>query len=78
LRRYPFYTALANLCDYSASAFPVLRVNPSIDVQELAHEFRSEPDKMVFDLYSNPEIYRDAPIGLQCIGMKNEEEAVIR
>lgn len=27
---------------------------------------------------SDPELYRDAPIGLQCIGRKNEEEAVIR
>jgi amidase len=69
---------MGNLCDYSAAVFPVLRVDPSVDVREPAHEFRSEPDKMVYDLYSNPEVYRGAPIGLQCIGRKNEEEAVIR
>jgi Asp-tRNA(Asn)/Glu-tRNA(Gln) amidotransferase A subunit family amidase len=26
----------------------------------------------------DPDFYRDAPIGLQCIGKKHEEEAVIR
>ncbi|KAJ7460676.1 general amidase [Mycena latifolia] len=75
--QYIYYTALANLCDYSVGIFPVTACDPAVDVKLPAHEFRSAVDKMVYDLYE-PETYRDAPISLQCFGRKNEEEAVIR
>lgn len=75
---YIYYTGFCNLNDYSAATLPVLRVDPSIDAQQPAHDFRSEADKIVYNLFSNPEIYRGAPIGIQVVGRKNEEEAVIR
>ncbi|KAJ7132211.1 general amidase [Mycena epipterygia] len=75
--QYIYYTAIANLCDYTAGVFPVTACDPAVDVKLPAHEFRSAADKMVYDLYE-PETYRDAPISLQCVGRKNEEEAVIR
>ena len=70
-------TGFCNLCDYSTATLPVTRVDPSIDKIQPAHEFRSEADKTVYDFY-NPETYKNAPIGIQVIGRKNEEEAVIR
>ncbi|KAI5480273.1 Amidase domain-containing protein [Pseudohyphozyma bogoriensis] len=75
--QYIYYTAFCNLADYSASVFPVTKVDPAVDVKLPAHEFRAPADKMIYELYE-PEMYRNAPISLQCVGRKNEEEAVIR
>jgi len=75
--QYIYYTAFANLCDYPASVFPVTACDPAVDLKPPAHAFRTAADKMMYELYE-PETYRDAPISLQCIGRKNEEEAVIR
>ncbi|KAK4701042.1 amidase, partial [Phenoliferia sp. Uapishka_3] len=74
---YIYYTAFCNLADYSASVFPVTQVDPKIDLKLPAHEFRSATDKSIYELYE-PEAHRDAPISLQVVGRKNEEEAVIR
>ncbi|KAJ7708742.1 general amidase [Mycena rosella] len=75
--QYIYYTAFANLCDYVASVFPVTACDPAVDAQLPAHAFRSEADRMVYEMYE-PETYRGAPISLQCVGRKGEEEAVIR
>ncbi|KAL8280129.1 hypothetical protein RQP46_007459 [Phenoliferia psychrophenolica] len=75
--QYISYTGMCNMADYPTSVFPVTAVNPSIDVKVAAHEFRSDFDKIVYDLYE-PEVYRDAPISLQCIGRKGEDEAIVR
>ncbi|KAJ6561163.1 general amidase [Mycena vulgaris] len=75
--QYIYYTAIANLCDYAVGVFPVTACDPAVDVKLPAHEFRSGADKMVYEQYE-PETFRDAPISLQCVGRKNEEEAVIR
>ncbi|KAF7309527.1 Amidase domain-containing protein [Mycena indigotica] len=76
---YIYYTGFCNLCDYSAAVFPVTTVDPAIDVKLPAHEFRSVNDQTNYENCMNePETFRNAPISLQCIGRKNEEEAVIR
>ncbi|KAL8276160.1 hypothetical protein RQP46_011454 [Phenoliferia psychrophenolica] len=74
---YIYYTAFCNLADYSASVFPVTAVDPSVDVKLPAHGFMSQSDMDVYEMYE-PELLRDAPISLQVVGRKNEEEAVIR
>nr|GAT56599.1 predicted protein [Mycena chlorophos] len=74
---YIYYTGFCNLCDYTAAVFPVTAVDPSVDAKPAPHAFHSLVDKANYDSYE-PEMYRDAPVSLQCIGRKNEEEAVIR
>ncbi|KAK4049087.1 hypothetical protein OIO90_005557 [Microbotryomycetes sp. JL221] len=75
--QYIYYTGLCNLCDYSTGVVPVTRVDPVIDVKPSPHEFRSEDDQKIYNFY-DPEVMKNAPVGVQIIGRKNEEEAVIR
>lgn len=75
---YIFYTGLGNLCDYATGVLPVTRLSVELDPKPAkAHAFMSETDKRIFDLYDENKCV-NAPIGLQVIGRKNEEEAVIR
>ncbi|GFZ51690.1 Acetamidase [Saitozyma sp. JCM 24511] len=74
---YIGYTSFSNLADYATAIIPVTQVDPAVDVAPPAHEFRNEQDKFNYEQY-DPEYYRDAPISLQVIGKKYEEEAVIR
>ncbi|RSH92487.1 hypothetical protein EHS25_008903 [Saitozyma podzolica] len=74
---YIGYTSFSNLADYATAIIPVTQVDPAVDVTPPAHEFRNEQDKFNYEQY-DPEYFRDAPISLQVIGKKYEEEAVIR
>ncbi|KAF8591867.1 amidase signature enzyme [Ramaria rubella] len=71
------YSMIWNSLDYPALAFPVTAVDPVLDPPNAAHSFLSEKDKANYELYK-PEIYKDAPVGLQVVGRTQEEEAVIR
>ncbi|KAF8591875.1 general amidase [Ramaria rubella] len=71
------YSMIWNSLDYPALAFPVTAVDPVLDPPNAAHSFISEKDKANYELYK-PEIYKDAPVGLQVVGRTQEEEAVIR
>ena len=78
LRSHIGYTSFTNLHDYTTSTFPVTSVDPAVDVVQPVHAFHGAADKQNYEAYSDPEEYRDAPIGLQLVGRKYEEEAVIR
>ncbi|KAK4701237.1 amidase, partial [Phenoliferia sp. Uapishka_3] len=75
--RYLSYTTMCNIADYPTGVFPVTSCDPTIDVKEAPLAFRGPEDEMVYNLYE-PEVYRDAPVSLQCIGRKGEDEAVVR
>ncbi|BGO99058.1 hypothetical protein NBRC10513v2_000159 [Rhodotorula toruloides] len=72
-----FYTGICNLCDYPAAVFPVTKVDPAVDVKAEPYEFASDFDKINYERY-DAEVYRDAPVALQLIGRKGEDEAVIK
>ncbi|KAG6873896.1 hypothetical protein C0995_009675 [Termitomyces sp. Mi166 len=70
------YTMVWNVLDCPALVIPVSRVDPMLDVRKPAHEFLSDSDKAIYDLYE-PETFKDAPIAFQIVGMPQEDEAVI-
>ncbi|BGO88561.1 hypothetical protein NBRC10512_004647 [Rhodotorula toruloides] len=72
-----FYTGICNLCDYPAAVFPVTKVDPAVDIKAEPYDFASDFDKINYERY-DAEVYRDAPVALQLIGRKGEDEAVIK
>ncbi|ORY32022.1 general amidase [Naematelia encephala] len=75
--RYIYYTGWCNLADYAACTFPVTSVDPSVDTRDEPRDFRNNEEKHLFEEY-DPEFFEGAPVGLQVVGKKYEEEAVIR
>lgn len=70
------YTMVWNSLDYTACVFPVTRVDPVLDKAKPAHEFFSDNDRMIYELY-DAETFKNAPVALQLVGGTLEEEAVI-
>ncbi|KAI0730356.1 general amidase [Fomitopsis betulina] len=84
---YSDYTTVWNALNYAATAFPVTKVDASIDIAAAPHAFHSSMDKTyyemctswyppVFDVY-DPKVFHGAPVGLQLVGKTLEEEAVL-
>jgi len=73
---YPYYTVVWNALDYTVSILPVTTVDPAIDAKQPRENFIDAVDQAVHDMYE-PEVYRDAPVGLQLVGRTLEEEGVI-
>ncbi|KAG6860169.1 hypothetical protein C0995_014841 [Termitomyces sp. Mi166 len=73
---YTGYTVVWNVLDFPALVIPVSRVDPKLDVKKPAHEFFSDLDRSIYELYE-PETFKDAPIGFQVVGRTQEDEAVI-
>lgn len=76
LNRSADYTAIWNTLDYATAVFPVTRVDPKLDANKPPHTFLGERDQAHYAMY-DPETFWNAPIGLQLIGRRDEEEAVI-
>ncbi|KAK8061231.1 hypothetical protein PG997_015452 [Apiospora hydei] len=74
--RYWGYTAHWNLLDYPAAVFPVTKVDPALDVKDLSYVPKNSQDKFVYDMYS-PERFRNAPVSLQVVGRRQEDEKVL-
>lgn len=69
------YTAQCNLLDYPAVVFPVDMVDVGVDgVEEYVP--RNREDRMNYESYS-PEKYASAPISLQLVGQRYEDEKVL-
>ncbi|KAK4061744.1 hypothetical protein Trihar35433_9344 [Trichoderma harzianum] len=74
--KYWTYTAVWNLLDYPALAFPAGKADKNIDVRDNRKRFLSGLDKENWQLY-NPEVFHDMPVGLQIIGRRFEDEKII-
>ncbi|KAL8689337.1 MAG: hypothetical protein Q9218_004968 [Villophora microphyllina] len=74
--RYWGYTAQWNLLDYPAVVFPVTKVDPLSDPPQEGYVPLNERDRFNYELYDEPERYRDAPVGLQLVGRRYEDEKV--
>ncbi|KAF2814774.1 amidase [Mytilinidion resinicola] len=74
--RYWGYTSQWNLLDYPALVFPVTKVDPEVDLIEEGYQPRNEDDKYNHDLYK-PSTYANAPVSLQLIGRRYEDEKVV-
>ncbi|KAK2761319.1 hypothetical protein FQN54_001841 [Arachnomyces sp. PD_36] len=74
--KYWGYTAQWNLLDYPAAIFPVTRVDPSIDVAETDYQPLNSQDEFNHKLY-DPNVYRGAPVSLQLVGRRYEDEKLL-
>ena len=74
--RYWGYTSQWNLLDYPAIVFPVTQVDPEIDKVEDGYAPRNKDDEYNYKLYE-PEKYRDAPVSLQLVARRFEDEKVM-
>ncbi|KAH9059366.1 general amidase [Lactarius vividus] len=71
------YTMIWNVLDYPACVFPVTKVDPVLDRPKPEHDFLSEEDRKIHELYDSPETFKNAPVSLQLVGRSQEDEAVI-
>lgn len=74
--RYWGYTAIWNLLDYPGAVFPVTTVDPTKDLKDVNYVPVSDQDKFVYDMYS-PEKYVNAPVSLQVIGRRQQDEKTL-
>lgn len=74
--KYWSYTSIWNSLEYPAAVFPVTKVDPTLDVKE-SYTPRNLDDEFNYKLY-DPDVYVDAPISLQLVGRKFEEEKVLQ
>ncbi|KAI4270827.1 MAG: hypothetical protein LQ337_006438 [Flavoplaca oasis] len=69
------YTESINLLDYSAAVIPVTRADKSVDKFDYDYRPLNEVDRKNWKAY-DPETYDGAPVGLQIVARKWEEEKV--
>lgn len=74
--KYWNYTSQWNLLEYPAVAFPVGRVDQS-DVPDAQYVPQNEDDKFNHALYTGPDAFRNAPISLQLVTRRYEDEKCI-
>ena len=75
--RYWCYTSQWNLLDYPALVFPVTKVDLKLDVADHNYRPMNEKDEYNDQLWrSGPEKYRGAPVSLQLVGRRYEDEKV--
>lgn len=77
LYRIAAYTNVWNVLDCPSCVVPVTRVSQSLDAKAAAHEFRNDEDQIIYDMYTGPELFENAPVSLQVVGRTQEDEAVL-
>lgn len=71
--KYWNYTSQWNILEYAGAVFPVGKVDQNIDLAEKDYMPINEQDKFNHALY-DPSTYVDAPIGLQIVTRRFEDE----
>ena len=72
------YTSIWNLLDYPAVVFPVTTVDLIRDQPELDYQPRNALDKENYQLYASAQSYANAPVGLQVICRRYNDEKVMK
>ncbi|CAF4281828.1 unnamed protein product, partial [Adineta steineri] len=72
------YTSIWNLLDYPAAVFPVTTVDLVKDQIEVDYKPKNSLDKENHELYTSPQAYANAPIGLQVICRRYSDEKVMK
>lgn len=71
--KYWSYTSQWNMLEYAAAVFPATVVDVEHDVKDPAYVPMNEKDRFNWDLYE-PVLYKDAPVGLQVVTRRWEDE----
>ncbi|KAF2264335.1 amidase [Lojkania enalia] len=74
--RYWGYTSQWNLLDYPALIVPITKVDPEVDVAEKNYKPRNEKDRYNYEFYE-PEKFANAPVSLQLVGRRYDDEKLI-
>jgi amidase len=74
--KYWGYTANWNILDYPGVVFPVTTVDPQKDPRDVDYQPKNAEDKFCYELY-DPEVYANAPVGLQIVGRRQYDEKVL-
>lgn len=74
--RYWGYTSHWNLLDYPGAVFPVTTVDPALDKKDETYKPKNSQDQFVYDMYT-PEKFANAPVSLQVVGRRQEDEKVL-
>ncbi|KAK3949451.1 amidase signature domain-containing protein, partial [Pseudoneurospora amorphoporcata] len=70
------YTEVLNLLNYSAAVIPVTKADRGVDGIDETYRPLNEVDRANWESY-DPEIYHGAPVGVQIVARKFEEEKVL-
>ncbi|KAJ3544536.1 hypothetical protein NM208_g2994 [Fusarium decemcellulare] len=70
------YTEAMNLMNYSIAVIPVTRADRKIDVFDDSYEPLGDKDRLNWESY-DPDIYDGAPVGVQVVARKFEDEKVL-
>ncbi|KAK4454174.1 Acetamidase [Podospora aff. communis PSN243] len=70
------YTEVINLLDYSSVVIPVTKADKTVDVFDNSYEPLNELDRKNWEAYE-PEIYDGAPVGVQLVARKFQEEKIL-
>lgn len=69
------YTEAINLMDYSAAVIPVTKADKNVDTFNSDYKPLNEIDRKNWEAY-DPDVYDGAPVGVQLVARKYEEEKV--
>ncbi|KAF4548506.1 Amidase-like protein 2 [Elsinoe fawcettii] len=72
------YTCLWNLLDYPSCIIPTGRVKPTDAKDDISTAKYGDMDKQAYQLYSGPEQYKNAPTSIQLVGMRQEDEKLLK
>jgi amidase len=72
------YTSVWNLLDYPSAVFPVTTVDLVKDQVNIDYKPRNTLDNENYKLYTSPQSYANAPIGLQVVCRKYNDEKVMK
>ncbi|XXH00561.1 hypothetical protein Hte_006909 [Hypoxylon texense] len=70
------YTEVLNLMNYSVVVIPVTKADKNVDTFDDSYTPLNDTDELNWKAY-DPEVYHGAPVGLQIVGRKFEEEKVL-
>jgi amidase len=73
---YYGYTNVANLLDYTCVSFPVTTADRDLDVADRDYMPLNDLDRDNWNAY-DPQAYHGAPVGLQVMGRRLEEEKML-
>ncbi|EEA24545.1 fatty-acid amide hydrolase, putative [Talaromyces marneffei ATCC 18224] len=71
------YSSLWNYLDYPAIVVPTDHVRDTDSTDDLSNAQFGLEDKKLYSLYTGPEQYKDAPVGIMVVGYKHKDESLL-
>ena len=75
--KYWTYTSQWNLLDYPVLAFPVTKVDESLDQPYKNYKPLNDLDKYFYEQYDSPSSFKNAPANLCLVGLRFTDEKLV-